>query len=587
MIILISGLMGANLETFRAALGMFNSLKFTIFKYIYYYAYIRIILSNDIELNPGPVTSFSLGDLNARSLNIRDKFDEISFLIRENNFDVFAVSETWLHERISGEFLSVPGYNPIIRLDRGDRLGGSVAFFTTDSLVVKQRKDLEIAGFELLWIEFRVKQHYFLCGVCYRPPDNDCTSLSIFLNNFQITLDKIRLLPRKYILVILGDLNAHYNNMYHQDSTDIGRQIHRFLEGNSLSQLITEPTRVIRQQATILDVIITNCPNFFVSTGTLSPPSNCDHSVIFAKMNIQFYKCYSFKREIWNFNNVDTINLNKELLGTKWHPSLENATDIDEVYDVWFTLFRTIIEKYIPLKSVIIRHRDKPWMNSEVRRAIRKRDRLLRTHNRKLSGYSWESYRRQRNFTTNLIRLTKKRYYQRLNKELSDPGINFKKWWSITKRLCGSSNVSSILIIVENGVAVTDPKEKACIFNDYFIAQTQLPGADSATPPEVLPFQSVAFLSNIWVIEEEILTLMRGVDVSKGSGYDGIGNKIVRLCSEGLCSFFTTFVNLSFALGQFPSRWKLSNVIPLFKKDNRQLKINYRPVWKAMTVFSG
>ena len=116
MIILISGLMGANLETFRAALGMFNSLKFTIFKYIYYYAYIRIILSNDIELNPGPVTSFSLGDLNARSLNIRDKFDEISFLIRENNFDVFAVSETWLHERISGEFLSVPGYNPIIRL---------------------------------------------------------------------------------------------------------------------------------------------------------------------------------------------------------------------------------------------------------------------------------------------------------------------------------------------------------------------------------------------------------------------------------------------------------------------------------------
>ena len=28
----------------------------------------------------------------------------------------------------------------------------------------------------------------------------------------------------------------------------------------------------------------------------------------------------------------------------------------------------------------------------------------------------------------------------------------------------------------------------------------------------------------------------------------------------------------------FPCQWKFSNVIPLFKKDDRQSKLNYRPV---------
>ena len=71
---------------------------------------------------------------------------------------------------------------------------------------------------------------------------------------------------------------------------------------------------------------------------------------------------------------------------------------------------------------------------------------------------------------------------------------------------------------------------------------------------------------------------MKGVDISKACGYDGIGNKIIRLCSEGFHVYFTHFINLSLSLGQYPSKWKLANVIPLFKNDNRQLKENYRPV---------
>ena len=34
--------------------------------------------------------------------------------------------------------------------------------------------------------------------------------------------------------------------------------------------------------------------------------------------------------------------------------------------------------------------------------------------------------------------------------------------------------------------------------------------------------------------EEEVLGLMKGVDISKACGYDGASNKIIKICSEGL-----------------------------------------------------
>ena len=71
-----------------------------------------------------------------------------------------------------------------------------------------------------------------------------------------------------------------------------------------------------------------------------------------------------------------------------------------------------------------------------------------------------------------------------------------------------------------------------------------------------LPFyQSVTFLANICVTEDEILILMRSVDISKASGSDGIGNKMINFFSEGLYLFFIKLANFSFALGQYPTAW--------------------------------
>ena len=127
-------------------------------------------------------------------MNNQDKFDELSLIIEDNNFHVFAVSETWLNNNISSENFNISGCNSIMSLDRIGRTGGGVALFSIDSLVLKRRQDLELPELEFLWAEFSVSGRNFLCGVCYRPPDNDSIVLANFFNGFQFMLDRIRML---------------------------------------------------------------------------------------------------------------------------------------------------------------------------------------------------------------------------------------------------------------------------------------------------------------------------------------------------------------------------------------------------------
>jgi len=102
---------------------------------------------------------------------------------------------------------------------------------------------------------------------------------------------------------------------------------------DNLYQLVDNPARITRSGESILDLIISDSPGFFVSSGTLSPPANCDHWIIYA-----------------NFN--------------------------------FFSILLNTVESFIPHEKVIIRPRDKQWITGQIRKAVQKRDRLLKTYSK-------------------------------------------------------------------------------------------------------------------------------------------------------------------------------------------------------------
>jgi hypothetical protein len=318
----------------------------------------------------------SVAHLNARSLNISDKFSEISAIAFLHKFDLFAFSETWLNPNIPDDSILIPGCNTPLRKDRTTFRGGGVALYVANYLQAIRRFDFESAYTECLWAEIAVNRYKFLCGVCYRPPNQSAEELAEFFGCLQDSLDLIFSTLQFSAVFILGDFDAHYNFKETLTSnTDVGVILYNFLECNNLSQLIEEPTRISLHGETILDLIVTDSPVFFIQ---------------------------------WAFNS-------------------HNET-IDCIYDKWINLFKSIVDVYIPIKHVTTRSKDKPWMNGSFRGAIRKRDRLLSVYSKHKNTLRWERYRIQRNFVISLIRQAKCYYLSKVNSDLSNPAISSKKW---------------------------------------------------------------------------------------------------------------------------------------------------------------
>ena len=158
----------------------------------------------------------------------------------------------------------------------------------------------------------------------------------------------------------------------------------------------------------LLDLIITNCPGYFVNCRTLSPPANCDYSLIFARLNISVSKPKRYNQRTWQFYDVNEEELCNELANFHWDKEVfSNSYDIDDIYSCWFKHSHDIVKTKIPSRIFSIRPRDKSWMDSSVRLAMRKRYSLLKLYCKCKTRASWEKYRQQRNLTTTLIRKNK------------------------------------------------------------------------------------------------------------------------------------------------------------------------------------
>jgi hypothetical protein len=167
-------------------------------------------------------------------------------------------------------------------------------------------------------------------------------------------------------------------------------------------------------------------------------------------MNVSFVKLKSYTSHVWDLSRMDENVLQEAFSNVNWNDIFLNIDNIDNLYAEWFKCFYQVLLKHVPHRTVTIRPGDKPWVNSEIRRAIRKTNRLLKYYCRHKSPEAWKIYRRQRNFTTTHIRKRKLIYYDTLNAKLQNPKIGPKKWWSIVKLLYGSKIQCSTPTLIEN-----------------------------------------------------------------------------------------------------------------------------------------
>jgi hypothetical protein len=90
--------------------------------------------------------------------------------------------------------------------------------------------------------------------------------------------------------------------------------------------------------------------------------------------------------------------------------------------------------------------------------------------------------------------------------------------------------------------------------------------------PDDPPFCALQFTS------DDVESVLQDLDVNKGSGLDGIPPIILKNCASAFAKLPSLFFNRFLATNVIPDRWKVSYVIPIFKKGNLNNVEDYRVV---------
>ena len=78
--------------------------------------------------------------------------------------------------------------------------------------------------------------------------------------------------------------------------------------------------------------------------------------------------------------------------------------------------------------------------------------------------------------------------------------------------------------------------------------------------------------------EDEVLSIITAFNKSKACGPASIPTSILKNNIEILVAPITYMINLSFLEGTFPNSLKLADVCPIYKKNEKDLCENYRPI---------
>ena len=85
-------------------------------------------------------------------------------------------------------------------------------------------------------------------------------------------------------------------------------------------------------------------------------------------------------------------------------------------------------------------------------------------------------------------------------------------------------------------------------------------------------------MSSVQIRYDDILKLIRNLNPKKATGSDGISGHMLLLCDDSAVLPLKIIFQNILDTSTYPAIWKLANVTPIHKKENKQLIKNYRPI---------
>ena len=431
------------------------------------------------------------------------------------------------------------------------------------------RNDLKLQGkinedknyqVENIWLECSIPNvtKNIIIGNIYRHPGGN---IQFFTEKLNDTVNKIN--KEDKICLICGDLNINTINTKHKPTVDF---LDTMLSENFIPQ-ITLPTRITENSSTLIDHILLkydkNSINENVKSGNiyndisdhlpnfilLGERHNCTSNKkrkyirVLSEKNMKRYKNYLQEQETWT--------------------RLQNISDCNLAFDIYFKIINEGYDKYFPLKMISRkREKDKKWMTSGLRKSCAGKSKLYKKYLSKPTYNNRLTYNRYRNLLSKVCRLSREHYYENIINETKSSLKNLWKVFGPIINPARNKNSCKIDKIKINGQVLDNENEIANHFNSYF-CNIGKKLADKICSKETdlkkymkNPNPNSIFISP--VTESELYKIISKLNTNKSIGLIDIPTKVFKNCFHELKQPLMTIIYLSLQNGSFPDIYEIS-----------------------------
>ena len=236
--------------------------------------------------------------------------------------------------------------------------------------------------------------------------------------------------------------------------------------------------------------------------------------------------------------------------------------------------------KYVPRKKIKGR-KPLPWITGNILNLIKKKNTVRRKLKSCPTSHLAKKFKELRTAVKKVLRESRENYFTSLRNNFKQ---NPKRLWSILNNKSKSHNIPNIVSSTLNSInnegnpvrlTADNPIDIANIFNRYFTSVYKTSDNHEDTDYEQV---EPAVITELALSVEEVQAVLGSLDSTKATGPDGIPARLLKetasVISPSLCKLY----NKSLDQGIFPQDWKLANIVPIYKKGQREHTENYRPI---------
>ena len=376
-----------------------------------------------------------------------------------------------------------------------------------------------------------------------------------------------------FCVIITGDFNCRSTQWWANDiENNEGRLFESITSDLGLYQLISEPTNLMGNSKSCIDLVFTDQPNMVIESGVdPSLHEYCHHQIIYGKLSVSSIALPPYTRRIWYYDTADFVAIMKSIEMFRWHEHLDTITCPNEQVKLLNEVLLNIYSNYIPNQVTTIRPCKAPWITQTVKSFLRKKNHAYKSFVRNgQPDDKLEGIQQMISEGAKLIEDTKRNYLCKTGHTLPNPGTSSKTYWTLINTILNKVKIPIIPPLLENGLFKTDFTEKAQIFNDYFILQCTTIDTGSEIPQDAPT--PLTLINDFTISEEKILNVIRSLNSNKAHGWDEISVRMIKSADTSLVTPLMIIFTNCLRQGLFPEIWKCENIVPVHKKNEKEME---------------